>query len=110
MADRPKFFDDLAGMAGGALSALTGMREEVEAMVRARIDETMRRLDVVRREDLDAVAEMASNARAGQEAAEARLAEISARLTALEQAPAAATSATVATSAPPVSGFEGSGN
>ena len=107
MADRPKFFDDLAGMAGGALSALTGMREEMEAMVRARIDEAMRRLDVVRREDLDAVAEMAANARAGQEAAEARLAEISARLTALEQAPLPASAPM---SAPPVSGFEGTGD
>ena len=84
MADRPKFFDDLAGMAGGALSALTGMREEMEAMVRARIDEAMRRLDVVRREDLDAVAEMAANARAGQEAAETRLAPLAVRLEALE--------------------------
>ena len=28
MNERPKFFDDLAGVAGGALSALTGLREE----------------------------------------------------------------------------------
>ena len=73
MSDRPKFFDDLAGVAGGALSALAGLREEVEAMVRARIDEAIRRLELVRREELDAMAELAANARAGQEAAEARL-------------------------------------
>ena len=48
MSDRPSFFDDLAGVAGGALSALAGLREELEAMARARIDETIRRLDLVR--------------------------------------------------------------
>jgi BMFP domain-containing protein YqiC len=86
MAERPRFFDDLAGVAGGALSALAGLREETEAMVRARVDETIRKLELVRREELDAVAELAARARAGQEAAEARLAKLEARLTALEAA------------------------
>ncbi len=84
MSDRPKFFDDLAGVAGGAISALAGLREELEAMARARIDETIRRLDLVKREELDAMAEMAANARAGQEAAEAQLRDILERLAALE--------------------------
>jgi BMFP domain-containing protein YqiC len=85
MADRPKMFDDLAGMAGGAFSALAGLREEAEAVVRARVDETLRKLDLVRRDELDAVAELAARARAGQEAAEAKLAALSTRLEALEQ-------------------------
>jgi BMFP domain-containing protein YqiC len=88
MADRPKVFDDLAGIAGGAFSALAGLREEAEALVRARVDETLRRLDLVRREELDAVAELAANARAGQEAAEAKLAALTARIEALEAAAA----------------------
>ena len=83
MADRPRLFDDLAGMAGGAVSALAGLRDEAEAMVRARVDEALRRLDLVRREEFDAVAEMAATARAAQEAAEARLAAIEAKLDAL---------------------------
>lgn len=93
MAERPRFFDDIAGVAGGALSALAGMREEIESMVRSRIDEAIRRLELVRREDLDAIGEMAGNARAGQEEAQAtlasalaRIAELEARVTALEQA------------------------
>ena len=86
MTERPKFFDDLAGVAGGAFSALAGIREEAESMVRARVDEAIRKLDLVRREDLDAVQEMAANARAGQEAAEARLSAMEARLSALEGA------------------------
>ncbi|HUB13257.1 MAG TPA: accessory factor UbiK family protein [Acetobacteraceae bacterium] len=84
MSDRPRFFDDLAGVAGGALSALAGLREEAEALVRARIDEAIRRLELVRKEELDAMAEMAANARAGQEAAEARLDELANRIATLE--------------------------
>jgi BMFP domain-containing protein YqiC len=87
MADRPRLFDDLAGMAGGAVSALAGLRDEAEAMIRARVDEALRRLDVVRREEFDAVAEMAARARAGQEAAEARLAALEAKLEALTRKP-----------------------
>jgi BMFP domain-containing protein YqiC len=85
MSDRPRFFEDLAGVAGGAISALSGLREEMEAVVRARIDETIRKLELVRREELAAVTELAANARAGQEAAEVKLASVEARLAAVEQ-------------------------
>jgi BMFP domain-containing protein YqiC len=84
MAERPRFFDDLAGVAGGAISALAGLREEIEALARARIDEAIRRLDLVRREELDAMAELAANARAGQEAAEAQLRDVLQRLAVVE--------------------------
>ena len=94
MSERPRFFDDLAGVAGGAISALAGLRQEAEAIVRARIDEAIRALDLVRRDEYDALAEMASRAREGQEAAslrvvalEERLAVIEARLAGLETAP-----------------------
>jgi BMFP domain-containing protein YqiC len=86
MAERPRFIDDLAGVAGGAISALAGLREETEAIIRARVDETIRRLELVRREELEAVTELAARARAGQEAAEIRLAALEARLAKLEQA------------------------
>ncbi len=84
MTDRPRFFDDIAGVAGGALSALAGVREEAESLMRARVDEAIRKLDLVRREDLEAVQDMAANARTGQEAADARIAALEARLMALE--------------------------
>jgi BMFP domain-containing protein YqiC len=84
MSERPRFFDDLAGVAGGAISALAGLREEIEALARARIDEAIRRLDLVKREEVDAISELAANARAGQEAAEARLDDVLQRLAALE--------------------------
>jgi BMFP domain-containing protein YqiC len=86
MSDRPKFFEDLAGVAGGAISALAGLREELEAGIKARVDETIRRLELVRREELEAVTELAANARAGQEQAEARIAALEVRLAKLEAA------------------------
>ena len=84
MSDRPRFFDDLAGVAGGAISALAGLREEAESMMRARLDELIQRLDLVRREELEAVQELAANARTGQEAAESKIADLQTRLTAVE--------------------------
>jgi BMFP domain-containing protein YqiC len=78
-SDRPKFFDDLAGVAGGALSAVAGLREEISALVRARVEEALRRLDLVRREEFDAVAELAARARAQAAALEARVAALEAR-------------------------------
>ena len=97
MADRPRFFDDLAGMAGGAMSALTGPKDEAEATMRARAEEMIRKFDLVRRDDLDAIAEMAANARAGQEEATLRLVTLEARLAKLE-----AQMETMATAAMPV--------
>ena len=85
MNERPRFFDDLAGVAGGAMSALVGLRDEAESLVRARIDEAIRKLDLVRREEVDAATELAARARAGQEDADARLAAALARIEALER-------------------------
>ena len=93
MTERPRFFDDLAGVAGGAFSALAGIREEAESMVRARVEEAIRKLDLVKREDLEAVMEMAANARTGQEAAETRLAALEARVASMSGASASGSSA-----------------
>ncbi|AQS91788.1 MULTISPECIES: accessory factor UbiK family protein [Gluconobacter] len=85
MADRPRFFDDLAGLAGNAFSAVTGAREELHAIVRTRVDEILNSLDLVRRDEFDAVQEMATRARMAQDATEQRLAEIESRLAAVEE-------------------------
>ena len=84
MTDRPKLFDDLAGVAGGAISALAGLREEAEALVRTRLDDAIRRLDLVKREEFDAAMQMAANAREAQEKAETAHAALLARLDALD--------------------------
>lgn len=85
MADKPRFFDDLAGVAGGAVSALTGVREEMNAIVRSRVDEVLTSLQVVRREEFEVMRELAAQARIGQEDATRRVAALEARVEALEQ-------------------------
>ena len=101
MTERPKFFDDLAGVAGGAMSALAGLREEAESTMRARVEDVIRKLDLVRREDLEAVQEMAAKARAAQAAMEMRLAALEAKMTTTAVSASAISSASSAASASP---------
>ncbi|PZR13099.1 MAG: hypothetical protein DI532_13220 [Azospirillum brasilense] len=68
-----KIFDDLAGVAGGAFSALTGLRNEAEAVFRSQAESMLQRLDLVRREDLDAAMELARRAREDAEGLAARV-------------------------------------
>jgi BMFP domain-containing protein YqiC len=84
MKERSRFMDDLAGVAQGAMSAFAGVRDEAEAVMRARIDDAIQRFDLVRGEQFAAVQEMAASARAAQEAAEAKLAALTDRVAALE--------------------------
>ncbi|HQT86983.1 MAG TPA: accessory factor UbiK family protein [Acidiphilium sp.] len=86
MTERPKFFDDLAGVAGGALSALNGLRDELTALARARVDEAIGRLDLVRREEFEAMAELAGRARAEAEALSLRVAALEQRFAAVPEA------------------------
>ena len=76
MTERPKFFDDLAGVAGGAISALAGVKEELTALVKARVEEAVRRLDLVPREEFEAMAELARRAREQADALEKRVAAL----------------------------------
>lgn len=82
MATDNKLLDDLARVASGAMSAVAGARQDIEARMRDRLERVLSRMDLVTREEFEVVREMASRARAGEEA----LAE---RVTALEAALAA---------------------
>ena len=102
MTERPKFFDDLAGVAGGAMSALAGLREEAEGTLRARVEDVIRKLDLVRRDDLEAVQEMAANARSAQAAMETRIAALEAKLAAASAVTAASAAAHASAVSEPV--------
>lgn len=84
---RDRLADDVAGVAGGAISALVGLRREAEAMARSAIEEMVRRLDLVTREEFDAARELAVRAREENDRLAARLAELEARLARLEATP-----------------------
>ncbi|MGG5822575.1 accessory factor UbiK family protein [Falsiroseomonas sp. HW251] len=77
-------FDDLAGMAGGAFSVMAAMRAEGEAMAKAQVEAVVQRLELVRREELDAALEVARRAREQAEALADRVSALEARLAALD--------------------------
>ncbi|MBP2311995.1 accessory factor UbiK family protein [Azospirillum soli] len=62
-----KILDDLARVAGGALGALSSLREEAEAQMRQQFERVLSRMDVVSREEYEAVRAMAAKAREEQE-------------------------------------------
>ena len=82
-----RLLDDLARRASGAVGALTGMRAEVEARLRDQLERILARMDLVTREEFDAVRAMAAKARSEQERLEARLAVLEARLETLAAKP-----------------------
>jgi BMFP domain-containing protein YqiC len=81
-----RLFDDLARVASGAFSTLGGLREEIETRVRERVERMAADLDLITREEFDAVRTMAANARAGQEELAAKVATLEAELAELRSA------------------------
>ena len=59
-----KFFDDLAKLGQSAVGTLHGVKGEVEAMIRARLEHVLQDMDLVTREEFDVVRGMAREARA----------------------------------------------
>jgi BMFP domain-containing protein YqiC len=73
MQSRNRVFDDAARMAGGALGTLSGIRREVEGLVRHQIDKMLSGMDLVTRDEFETVRAMAIRAREENEQLEARL-------------------------------------
>jgi BMFP domain-containing protein YqiC len=76
MQSQNRFFDDMARVAGGAASALSGVREEIEARLRGQLERILAGMDLVSREEFEAVKAMAATARAEQEDLLRRVAEL----------------------------------
>ncbi|MEO5373648.1 MAG: accessory factor UbiK family protein [Alphaproteobacteria bacterium] len=68
MQPQNRILDDLARLAGGAAGALTGIKAEVEALVRQQFGRIIADMDLVSREEFEVVRAMAAEARAQQEA------------------------------------------
>ncbi len=87
MQTQNRLLDDLARVAAGALGVAAGLREEVEARLREQFERALAGMELVTREEFDAVKAMAVKAREEQEALNERLATLE---TALEVALGAA--------------------
>ena len=77
-----KFFDELAKLMSNAAGAAQGVRKEFDTLVRAQLERSMAGMDVVQREDFEAVKEMAAKAREENERLQRRVSELEARIAA----------------------------
>lgn len=75
-----RLLDDLARVASGAFGALSGVRGEVEARLKHQFERILSEMDMVSREEFDAVKAIAAKARMEQEALEKRVAALEAAL------------------------------
>ncbi len=89
-----RFFDEAARLMNDAAGVAQGVRREFETLFRTQAERILRDLDVVRRDEFEAVKEMARLAREQNEA-------LTARVAALEAALAAKTATAAAEPVPP---------
>lgn len=68
-----KFFDDLAGMAGGAVNVISGMRQQISDDIKSKVDDMAAKMDLVPREDLDHALAMIDKLRKEQTALSKRI-------------------------------------
>ena len=68
-----RFFDEVARLMNDAAGVASGVRREFDTLVRTQAERILRDLDVVKREEFEAVKEMARLAREENEALKARL-------------------------------------
>lgn len=75
-----RFLDEFAKLMTDAAGAADGLRKEAEAVFKSQGERFLREMDVVRREEFEAVKAMAEKARAENERLEARIAALEAQL------------------------------
>lgn len=75
-----RMFDEFARLMTDAASVAQGVKREAETVFRSQAERLIAELDLVKREDFEVVREMASKARAENEALKARIAALEAKL------------------------------
>jgi BMFP domain-containing protein YqiC len=77
-----RFFDELAKLMTNAAGAAQGVRREIDTLVKAQVERVLNDLDVVQREEFEAVRAMAQTAREENDRLAARIANIEAGIAA----------------------------
>ncbi|MEN3379480.1 MAG: hypothetical protein V7604_4835 [Hyphomicrobiales bacterium] len=75
-----RFFDEVARLMNDAAGVAGGVRREFDTLLKTQAERVLRELDVVQREDFEAVKEMARLAREENEELRARIAALEAKL------------------------------
>jgi BMFP domain-containing protein YqiC len=82
-----RFFDEFSKLMTDAAGAAQGMRREFETLMKSQGERFLREMDVVKREEFEAVKEMAVKAREENERLAARLATLEQELAAFRNPP-----------------------
>src|SRR5215831_2406352 len=90
MQSQNRYLDDLARVAAGAMGTLSGVRGEVESRVREQLERVLAGMDLVSRDEFEAVKAMAAKARSEQEDLQKRIADLESRIATLSTLEAAA--------------------
>ena len=75
-----RIFDEMARLMNDAAGVAQGVRREFDTLFRSQAERILRELDVVPREEFDAVKDMARLAREENEALKAQIAELQIKL------------------------------
>lgn len=75
-----RFFDDMSRLFSDAAGAARSLGREAEAAIKTQVERLLATMDVVSREEFEAVRDMAIAARNANEALERRIAELEAKL------------------------------
>jgi BMFP domain-containing protein YqiC len=77
---RGRIFDDLGKLVSDAAGMAQGVRREVETIVKTQIERLLASMDVVQREEFEAVRDLAAAAREENESLKARIAALEQKL------------------------------
>jgi BMFP domain-containing protein YqiC len=75
-----RFFDELAKLMTNAAGAAQGVRREIDTLVQAQMERVLNNMQLVKREEFEAVKAMAQKAREENDALAARIAMLEAKL------------------------------
>jgi BMFP domain-containing protein YqiC len=75
-----RFLDEVARLMNDAAGVAGGVRREFDTLIKTQAERVLRELDVVQREDFEAVKDMARLAREENEALKVRIAALEAKL------------------------------
>jgi BMFP domain-containing protein YqiC len=87
MQTQSSVFDDLARLMTGAMGMAQGMTDEAKSFMRAQADRFVAEMDLVGRDEFDAMKDLASQARAEAAALRERVAALEAALQELKRTP-----------------------
>ena len=74
-----RFFDELAKLMTNAAGAAQGVRRELDTLVQGQIERVLNNLDLVKRDEFEAVKEMAAKAREENDALRERIEKLEAK-------------------------------